>query len=561
MSSRDPDGGAGPWLPAGALLLAAILCAVYAPVLANGFVWDDWTVVVGTRALRRATVEGLRWSFSASVMGHYHPLTWLSFTAGEGLFGDGPAGSHALNLALHLLNAGLSGLLGDRLLRHARPEWSCRRRRAGALLAATLFALHPLRVESVAWATERRDVLSAAFVLGSLAAYVARGGARRPSAWYAASLCLFALALLSKAQVTVPAVLLAIDVYPLGRLGATTLRGRLAAFGRLALEKLPFFTLSAAAAAAALWAQAQSGALVDIQAHPLPARAAQAAYGLVFYLRATFTTAFSPLHERPVPLDWHEPRFVLSALACVLLAWGVVWLRRTWPALATASAAYVLLLLPVLGLFQSGVQLVAERYSYLACLGFALVAAAGIVDAWQGTRSRVRRGALALGVGAVALAWALLSHRQVRVFHDDETLWRQVLACGPSALAANNLGQILAGRGAYAEATLHLTRSLQIVPSYPRPWTALQALLEAPHQVVPAETARAIVPPLAASARLQPRSVVAWYTLGLARDRSGDLRGALGDLDAALRLDPGHRRAALARVRILERLAAEGVRR
>lgn len=540
MTSRDPDARLGPWLIAGALALAALTCAVYAPVFANGFVWDDWTVVVATRAHRTPSAEGLRWAFGASVAGHYHPLTWVSFTVGELVLGPSPAASHALNLALHLLNTGLFALLGERLLRHARPDWGRRARASAALLAAALFALHPLRVESVAWATERRDVLSAAFVLGALVAWVVRATARRPRAWYAATLVLFGLALLSKAQATVPAILLVLDLHPLRRLAGTTPAEKGRDLARLAVEKAPFLVLALAASAGALRAQSASGALIALEAHPLTARAAQAAYGLVFYLRATFATSFSPLHERPVPLDWHEARFLLSGLAVLLLAACVWRCRRTWPALAAASAAYVLFLLPVLGFFQSGVQLVAERYSYLACLGFALIAAAGVVDLWRSGPSRARRAGLALGSGALLATWSVLGHRHVRVFRDDETVWRAVMARGPSALAANNLGQMLAGKGAHAEATALLVRSLEIVPSYPRPWTALQALLEAPPQVVPPETARAVLPALETSARVQPRSAVARYTLGLARERAGDVKGALTDFEAALRIDPRH---------------------
>lgn len=554
MPSRDPE-AIPRWQPAAAAaLLAALVGAIYAPALSNGWVWDDWTVVVGTRALRPFTADGVLWAFSASVAGHYHPLTWLSYTAGEALFGAGPAGAHGVNVALHVLNTALVALLGERLLRHARPEWGPRTRGAAALLAAAFFAVHPLRVESVAWATERRDVLSAAFVLGALAAWVARATARRPAAWYAASLALFGLALLSKAHATVPAVLLVLDVYPLRRLDGATPAARARALARLALEKAPFLALALAASVAALRAQSASGALVDLAGHSLAARAAQAAYGLVFYLRATFATAFSPLHERPVPLDWHEPRFLLSALAVALGAAAVWRARRAWPGPAAATAAYVLFLLPVLGLFQSGVQLVAERYSYLAGVGIGLVAAAGLVDLWR-AGSRARRAGLAIALGAVLAAWGALGHHHVRVFRDDETLWRTVAARGPSALATNNLGQMMAGRGAYAEAIALLVRSLEIVPSYPRPWTALQSLLEGPPQVVPPGTARAIVPVLDASARAQPRSAVARYTLGLARARAGDVAGAITDFEYTLRVDPRHAGARAGRDRAKAREA------
>ncbi len=488
----------------------------------------------------------MRWAFGSFVMGHYQPLTSLSHTLGERLFGDSPAASHAVNLGLHALNAGLFALVGASLLAHARPEWPARRRAGAALLAAALFALHPLRVESVAWSTERRDVLSAAFVLASLACYLARARARRRGAWYARSLAFFALALLSKAQAVVPAVLLAVDVYPLRRVGGTTPRERWAGLARLALEKLPFFALGAAAAAVALRAQVAAGALLDLGTHPLGARLSQAAYGLVFYLRATFAVTFYPLYERPVPLDPDAPRFALSALAAVLLLAALVRCGRGRPALATAATTYALFLLPVLGLFQSGVQLVADRYSYLATLGFALVAAAAIVER-VGRAAAPRRVAAWAGLALLLAGWGTLSHRQVQIWRDDETLWRHVLTGGPSALAHNNLGQILAARGHYAEAALCLRRSLEVVPSYPRPWPTLQQLLEAPPQVVPPESARALVPVLQAALPWQRNGTVARYTLGLARARAGDPAGALAEFEAVLRLDPGAPRSGLPR--------------
>lgn len=531
------------WLALGGLALAALLGLVYRPVLANGFVWDDWTTVVGTRDQRAWGWNGVRWAFGSFVMGHYQPLTSLSHTLGERLFGVSPAASHAVNLGLHALNAGLFALIGASLLAHARPDWPPGRRGAAALLAAAFFALHPLRVESVAWSTERRDVLSAALVLGSLACYLARARARRRGAWYAASLGLFALALLSKAQAVLPAVLLVLDAYPLRRFGGATPRERRAALTRLLAEKLPFFALAAGAAAVALRAQAASGALLDLGAHPLGARLVQAAYGLVFYLRATFAVAFSPLYERPVPLDPGQPRFALSALASALLLAGLLRWGRGRPALAAAATTYVLFLSPVLGLFQSGVQLVADRYSYLATLGFALVAAAGIVD-WVGRAAGPRKVLACASVALVLAGWGALSHRQARIWRDDEAVWRHVLSLGPSALACNNLGQILAARGQYAEAVACLRRALEVVPGYPRPWPTLQQLLEAPPQVVAPESARALVPVLQAALPRQRNGTSARYTLGLARMRAGDPAGALADFEAVLQLDPGHRGAA-----------------
>ncbi len=543
------------WLALGSLALAALLGVVYRPLFANAFVWDDWATVVGTRDQRAWGWNGVRWAFGSFVMGHYQPLTSLSHTLGERLFGESPGASHAVNLGLHALNAGLFALVGASLLAHARPDWTVRRRTVASLLAAALFALHPLRVESVAWSTERRDVLSAAFVLGSLACYLARARARRRGAWYAASLGLFALALLSKAQAVLPAVLLVLDAYPLRRVGGTTPGERWAGLARLVPEKLPFLALAAGAAAVALRAQAASGALLDLGAHSPGARLAQAAYGLVFYLRATFAVTFSPLYERPVPLEPGASRFALSALAGVLLLAALLRFGRGRPALAAAATTYLLFLLPVLGLFQSGVQLVADRYSYLATLGFALVAAAAFVH-WVDRATRPRKVLAWAGVALVLAGWGTLSHRQARVWRDDEAVWRQVLSLGPSALASNNLGQILAARGQYAEAVTCLRRSLEIVPGYPRPWPTLQQLLEAPAWVVAPESARSLVPVLQAALPWQRNGTGARYVLGLARARAGDPAGALAEFEAVLRLDPGHRAAAFHAAIARERLGA-----
>jgi protein O-mannosyl-transferase len=541
-------------LGAAGLLLAALAFA-YAPVFANGFVWDDWTTVVATRPSRGLGAEGVRWAFTSFVMGHWQPLTSLSYAVDDRLWGGAPWGAHLGNLLLHALNALLVALLAAELFRRSRGNG--RRSEDLALgvlaaLAAALFALHPMRVESVAWATERRDVLSACCFLLCLLFYLKRFSAARPRAaraWYAASLAAFLLGLLAKAQVALPGVLLVLDAWPLRRFASR------ASARRALAEKLPYFALSAAAAAVALRAQASAGALVSTAEHGPFARLAQAAYGLVFYLRATFARAWYPLYERPVPLDPGEPRFLLSMLAAALGIALLLALRRRFPSVFAAAAAYLVLLAPVLGTAQSGVQLVADRYSYLANVGWAIATAAGIGVWWRRARmstSRAGRAAWAALVLGVLALWTGQTRAQTRVWRDDETLWRHVLRGGPSALAENNLAHLLLQRGETAPAVEHLRRSLAVVPSYARPWPTLKTLL-ATGAVEPA-AARELVPVLRRSIPYQERSAGAHLTLGLALARAGLDREALAELDRALALAPGDPEMVFQRKVIEERL-------
>lgn len=543
---------------AGALLFAAAIALVYWPVLRNGFVWDDWENLVAHRGWRSLDLDGLVAAFRSRVGGHFQPLTWLSWALDDLLWRGDPRGYHAVNVLLHVANALLVLRLAERLLAAAeRPEGE---RRLGALLAAALFAFHPMRVESVAWATERRDVLSAFFALASLLAWVEgglaerRGDAGPARRWRLASLGAFAVGLLAKSIAPLPAVLLVLDLHPLGRHRRGD-GGRLGRLARLLVEKVPFLALSLASSVLAVRAQAATGALVGVGDQGLAARAAQAAFGLCHYLVSFFTPVRSPLVERPVPLDPLEPRFV-AAMAAVLVAGGLlVAARRRAPGVVAAAVAYLLLLLPVLGLFQSGVQLVADRYSYLPHVGFAVVAG-GAVAAAMARWGRVGRGGAVLLVAGLLAFFALASRRQVAVWKDDQTLWRAVLASGPSALAENNLGAMALGAGRTAEAVDHLLASLAVAPGYHRPWTNLRKLLEARPADLTPDQARRIAGTLSRSLEFQKGSPTAHYIVGLALERQGDLEGARRSLRTALALRPVYPEAR----RLLEQVTAKVAR-
>ena len=510
---------------AAAMLLAGAMLWSYWPVLDNGFVWDDGANLGVARAFWDRGVDGAVWAFTKPFSGHYQPLTWLSYQVDAQLSGATPRGVHATNLLLHFVATALVACLAWALAASAGADRVNRagRRLAFALVAAALFALHPIRVESVAWATERRDLLSTVFVLAALVVHLraspADSSPSRSRGWVA---LLHALAALARAQLTLPFVLLLLDVWPLRRLGPSGGRG--GAFLRLVAEKSVSWAIAVASGLAAIWAQADAGALTAAAEHGLLDRLVQAGYGLAFYPAALiWRRAWLPLYERPFPFDPLEPRYLLSAVLAASLLVAIWLLRRRVAPLAIAVGGYVLLVLPVLGIAQSGIQLVADRYAYLATVPLVLwVAAAGVMLCRTGGQgwARVANGALTVSLLAWLAVAAWATRQQAAVWRSDETLWRHVLAHSESSLADNNLGYILSARGEHGQGLFHLVRSLERVPQYGRPWRGIAALLEAPWPP-DAPPADWVASTLERASTHQPGSPLVRHAAALARTRAG----------------------------------------
>lgn len=444
------------------ILVAVAAVLPFLPVRDAGFVnWDDDVNFTANHAFRGLTADHLEWIRGSFHLGHYTPLTWLSFAVEHEVSGLDPAAWHRTNLALHALVAIAFYFAARRLLRIARgPDRPADAGAAVALAAATgalVFAVHPLRCESVCWLTERRDLLSGLFFVLAVDAWLAyatsRPGARRWGA-FAWAVAAAALSLLAKAWgIVLPALLVVLDVWPLRRLGAGagTGPGFRTVPIRLAAEKLPFLALSAVFGVLAWKAQAEQGpGLSDLHAHSVGDRALQAAWGLVFYpLKTLLPAGLMPIHEIRHPLLLSDPRFAAGIAGTALLTAAAWFARRRLPAGSAAWAAYAVIASPVLGLTQAGPQLVADRYSYLSCLPFALLAAGGMLLALrQGPRAR--RAALAGGAAAVlvlgALAWS-----QSAIWKDSLSLWTRAIERDPeSPVACMNLGQLRfdAGRAA-----------------------------------------------------------------------------------------------------------------
>jgi hypothetical protein len=426
--------GRGPrsraWLAWLAVAVAAVTFSAFSPALWNGFVdFDDQASIVDNPWIRGFGRAELGWMLTTFHLGPYQPLAWLTLALDYRLWGLNAAGYHLTSLLLHAASGGLLFLLATRLLGRAGVPRA--RVTAGAALGALLWALHPLRVESVAWATERRDVLAGFFTLLTLLAYVREPGARGPA------LAATTLALLSKASaMVIPALLLVLDVHPLGRLGGA--RGWTGpAARRVWREKVPFVALAGVAAAVAVVAQGRAGALRPLGEVTPAMRLGAAMYGMGFYVwKVLLPIDLLPVYEYPRDLSPADPRALLGLGTVVLLAAAAVALRRRCSGFAAALLSYLAAIAPTLGLAQAGPQVVADRFTYLATLGWS-VAVGGVVAA--GGRLTRRLAAASPLVLLLAVATAL----QTTGWRDARTLWTRAVAIDPTnAFALKSMGDL-----------------------------------------------------------------------------------------------------------------------
>src|SRR5213080_2287456 len=522
-------------------LIALVTFAAFLPVLQNQFVdWDDQRNFLDNHHYRGLGWTHLRWMWTTH-LGHYIPLTWMTLGLDYLLWGMNPVGYHLTNLLLHAANAVVFFFVVRRLLARALSSPS-ERGHALALsagFASLVFAIHPLRVESVAWATERRDVLSGLFYLVAILMYLrAREREERGRGWYWLSVAVFVLALLSKSMVVnLPVVLLILDVYPLRRLGATI--GWWSKPARpVYVEKIPFVLLAAAACAVAVMAQSSVHAAVSLAKLSVPGRLAVSAYGLSFYLwKMVVPVNLSPLYELPPTVNPGAMPFILSYGLVLAITALVLVLRRRVPGLLATWLAYIVVLLPVLGIFQIGLQIAADRYTYLAGLGWAILAGAGLLSCWRTSRGSKTGTPAALLVAGVAICvvvgLGVLTWNQVQVWRDSERLWAHALAIDPdSPVAQNNFGYELDRRGKLAEAIDHYRLALRIKPDYALAHTNWGAALG--RQGKPAEA----IDHYRQALRIKPGDALAHTNWGVELAQQRKLAEAIEHFQEALRIKP-----------------------
>jgi Flp pilus assembly protein TadD len=557
-----------------ALLLATSVFLAFGPALGYGFIRLDDNLYVGRNASVLAGLgrRGLVWAFTTVHASNWHPLTWLSLQADASIMGQNPGAFHLTNLVLHAAN-GVLLFLALRLLTGAV------RRSA---LAAALFAVHPLRVESVAWVAERKDVLSGFFWMLTLLAY--GWYARRPSAGrYLAAFLAFAAGLLSKPMVvTLPFVLLLLDYWPLRRVGGadagensggTSVRSDRGAepasrSGRwlpLVLEKVPLLILTVASCVMTVLAQQKW--VATLEKIPFGLRLGNAVVSYVAYLGKTVWPAdLAPMYPFPTGgLPAWQPACSGVVLAAVTVL--VLRARSSRPYLLVGWLWYLGTLVPVIGLAQVGRQAMADRYTYLPSVGLCLMAVWGVADLVSTLQLRPVAVGAAVGLLTVLLA---LTHGQVQYWSSDKRLWQHTLdATGAdNAFAHISLAMALANRGEVKEASRHFDEALRRKPSDPEMYSAAGLFLigqgqlnygigylRAALSLSPNDAelqnnlgttlfrsglvAEAIEHYRAAAAGA-PDSPAAFYNLGVALER----QGAGGDeaveaFRQALRIDPG----------------------
>jgi len=466
-----------------AVLIALGTVAVFSPALRFGFVLYDDPEYVTDNPLVRAglSVEGVRWAFTSAYAANWHPLTWLSHMLDATLFGRAAWGHHLTSIGLHAAAAALCYLVFV--------SWTGAVGRSA--LVATLFAMHPLRVESVVWVAERKDVLAAFWWMLALLAYGA-WVRRRTAGRYAALLVAFALALLSKPMVvTLPFVLLLCDLWPLCRPIDV----------RLVTEKLPLFTLAAVASAVTFVAQRQGGAVISLEDLTLLDRTLNALVAYVVYLGKTIwpldLAVFYPMRAVSI-VEAGGALAVLAFLSAVVL----LSVRRE-AAPAMGWLWFLGVLVPVIGIVKAGEQAFADRFTYLPHVGLFIA-----MVWWLGDRLP-RTAGIVLGALAVG-ACVVLTTRQLDVWRDSVTLFAHAVAQGgDNPIAETNLAGALIEAGRGAEARPHAERAARLAPEAPQVHLTLgRVALDG------GDVDRAVAA-FEEAARLDPHEARAHYNLGV----------------------------------------------
>lgn len=479
--------------PRGTLLAFAVVLPIavgivtyasFLPALRAEFVnFDDDKLFTKNKNYRGFSAEHLHWMFTTTFMGHYQPLTWLSSALDYRISGNEPLSYHRNSMILHAAGAVALYFIALRLLsagvQRSIAEHPIAMRLAAAA-AALLFGVHPLRVESVAWASERRDVLSGALLLLALLQYLRSVEPQRSDlrSWsaYAASLVLLGLSLLAKAWgMSFFLIAILLDFYPLRRLTLNRQSSLNAGTARVLLQKVPYVVLGLMAAVKAGSAQrAALDTMLSLSEWSVTNRIVQAFYGLAFYVRKTvWPTHLAALYEIPHhfhPFAWPHLVSIVSVLVAALL---VLRLRRRCPALVVAAITYAITVAPVLGFAQSGPQFVADRYSYLSCIPWALLAAAGLL-LLVANRSTVWTAAVfVVAVGVFAVLF-VATYRQTQVWQNSKTLWKHALDVGvESSIAHLNYGVVLRGEGRTEEGLAHYQRAVALQPTNGEAWFSL----------------------------------------------------------------------------------------
>lgn len=515
------------WVVAICVALAGVTWTVFGQTLRHDFInYDDNLYIYeNSNVVSGLTRSAILWAFTHDHAGNWHPLTSLSHMFDCQVYGLKAGGHHFTNVLLHSVAVVLLFLF---LQQVTGAPWR-------SAFVAAVFAVHPLRVESVAWIAERKDVLSGVFFMLTLLAYARYVSGERSVLRYLLVAFFFALGLMSKPMlVTLPLVLLLLDYWPLCRFGSHSLGNdanvaRRSTFSRLVAEKIPLFLLSLLSSLLTWWAQ--QAFMRSTSEIPLMLRAENAIVSYVRYLRQLFWPAdlapFYPYPQATLPLLLVIAAAVLLvAISAVVLCYG-----RKRPYLITGWGWYLIVLLPVIGLVQVGEQALADRYTYLPQIGVVLAITWTAADATAGIRQLQRFVAFTAVAVTVTLAWSAC--HQTRYWRNSESLWLQTLAVTENnALAHNNLGQVWSRSGRVDDAIHEYQAALKITPESPVARNNLGSDFLKQGKVAEAiQEFRRVL-------SRDPQSITGRFNLGAALLKSGRATEAVAEYEKVLAITP-----------------------
>lgn len=527
-----------------AIPLAAIVVASFWAVTRNDFLnWDDEKNFVSNPHYWGLGWAQFRWAWTAFLLGVYQPVAWMLLEAQYSMFALAPWGYHATSVLLHVSNSVILYVLTIALIGRAQPTildehpWKCF---ASAALLTTLFAVHPLRTEVVAWVSCQPYLPCASFYLLAIGAYLRANPQHEEQQrrWHWASYALFVAGLLSKAvAVTLPFVLVILDAYPLNRLGLDPRRWFARSSRGVWAEKLPFFVTSVAFMVIATWARRHMPILAAVEPKGLSAaQLAQSLYGVGFYVSKTLVPVrITGFYAKPVGGSWLDPLLLVPILLAITVTALVIGYRRRFPAAAVAWLCYVVMLGPNLGLVRISNQIAADRYSYLPLMSLVVLGAGTLAWCWCNARLAQIVKAGVLPVSAIAtIVLVALAQAQNRTWRSDEALWTYAMNNGQAEVAEihNFLALALVRESRLDEAEQHVTKSLQLTRTYAGAHNTLGIVLGEQGKLPQAadEFREAL--------RLDPRHVNAHLNMGSVLLREQQVERAISQYAVALELEP-----------------------
>jgi len=542
---KDGGMGYGPSLVIVALVAAAAAFLVYLPSLGNGFVtWDDTTYVVGNEHIRSMGGDFFRWAFTSAVSSNYHPLTMISLALEYSAFGLDPMGYHLGNAVWHAVDTALLFILVVRLHGPLSSALSKKKALTTALVTALLFAVHPLHVESVAWVSERKDVLSTFFFILSILFYLGytkKGRARL----YGLTLLAFVLALLAKPMaVTLPVVMLIVDYYPLKR----DSKG----WGKLFIEKIPFFALSLIFALITLMVQKKGGSIQSLGAYSNMDRLVIPIRAYAFYLyKLILPIRLSPIYPLPLERGFFSIPTLLSLAALIIITVFVIIRARQGRRIFLAVwAFYIITLLPVIGIIKVGGQASADRYAYIPTMGFLILAGLFVASFWDKRRNPFSRYIIFSLTAALLIAFSVRTVMQTGVWKDSLTFWSHIIKSYPEEvpIAYHKRGVAYAKAGAYRLAEADFTDAIRLQKGKSFPYYNRAKVRASQGKLDKA------IEDFTALLAIDSGYTRVYYERGLLYERTGQYELAVEDMKKALSLQPDLGEAYVILVRLYGRL-------